>query len=165
MKMIPQLCLSWLSMNLSRTEAADGTPTMPVLPLDKPSLVCLQQKGQALGWAAAQPELRKALDIPDQPSGASPCHGLSLPAGTGAVCPRISPFRLRPVGAVPPASDGQGHQQGHILLSSTQGHCPPHMLMDWEVSWDTRPLIVPGSAFACPSLSAGPSVTPVTSQT
>lgn len=126
------------------------------------SFAC-QQKGQALGWAAAQPEVRKVLNTPDQTSRANPLpwsvpargswgwlsvnHPLQAPScGSSA----LSQWRTGPPArpCSPPlhhtrplsSTDANGLE---CFLRHKASHCP------WEVLL----------------LSAGPSYTPVTSQT
>lgn len=145
-EMIRQFCLSWLRMRVPRIEAAEGTPE---LPLDKPFLICLpaERTGFRLGCCTARGQKSAQYPRPDQqcqpPAMVCPCQ-----RELGLVVHESSPSGSILWEQLPSASDGQGHQQGHVLLlSTTQGHCPPQMLMDWNASWDTRPLIVPEKCF------------------
>lgn len=123
------------------------SPFPTVLPLDKPLLICLSAERTDFRLGCCTARGQKGTRYP---SSANPLPWSVLASRMLGllVHESISPFRPCPARAEPSASDGRGHQQGHILLlSTTQGHCPPQMLMDWEASRDTRPLFVPGKCF------------------
>lgn len=99
-EMIHQLCLSWLRMRIPGLRLQRGLLSFPWTSLS--SFAC-QQKGQALGWAAAQPEVRKMLNIPDQPSSANPLPW-SVPArGSWGCLSMNQPLQALPCGSSAPS--------------------------------------------------------------
>lgn len=105
------------------------------------SLVC-QQEGQALGWS-------ERYSIYQISRAVTTLLWSLLAGGTPRCLPMNQPIQALfcSSSAILPMTD-RGHRQGHILLlSTTHGHCPPQMLMDWEASWATSLPIVPGKCF------------------